>query len=77
SQATLLANLNTALQLQTAANEAVNVNLLVRPNPAGIVGVLTPFPACPIFSGGIPLPLPGGPILPVPAPVLPLPPPGQ
>jgi hypothetical protein len=76
SQVTLLANLNTALQLQTAAYQAVSVNLLVQPNRGGVVGVLTPFPACPIFSGGVPPPFPGGPILPGgPAPALP--PPGQ
>jgi Spy/CpxP family protein refolding chaperone len=75
SQTTLLANLNTALQLQPAAYQAVSVNLLVQPKPAGVVGILTPFPACPLPIG-VPLPFPGGPILPggpAPAP----PPPGQ
>ncbi len=43
SQTALLANLNTALQLQTAAYEAVSVNLLVQPG-SEVIGVKTPIP---------------------------------
>ena len=83
SQATLLANLNTALQLQTPACEAVSVNLLVLPSQAsifGVISVVTPLAACPSLPFGIvPVFTPGGPILTLPGGALPTipPPPGQ
>ncbi|HLK67977.1 MAG TPA: hypothetical protein VKU19_31305 [Bryobacteraceae bacterium] len=76
AQATLLSNLNTALQLQATACEAVNVNLLVLPTSSfqsGTISILSPVSSCAtgiigVLTPGVPITLPGGVVPPLPSP---------
>ena len=60
SQTALLTNLTTALQLQTPACEAVNLNLLVLPSPTPINGAVAvaPLGGCGVVPIFTPTPLP-------------------
>ncbi len=81
SQTALLANLNTALLLQTPACEAVNVNLLSTQSSSSVSGTasaVTTVVGCPTYVGIVPVPSPGGFITSLPGGVAaPLPPAGQ